>query len=568
MLYYSNNSYLGLIMQDKKTQLLFTVILFIFSPVLVWALVGLGVGTVSGGEIITIIFSLQTLLYVAIVTTLFLLYFKLQLDKVDNYLKNNSNLDRNGIDRIIAKLPVHLYIGGFFYVQFGSMIALYGRPFLDNFEYMIYNLLAIPVFFLFNVSIHISFFRTFESWVSPIGLPRQFKSLSFAKRLMLAILSSSFGAILLMVVLGIFLQGSQGNTLEDSVVKSVIFAIVALLMILINLVFILKQTVGPVTKISEMFALDKNNLNKAVNIELRDEIGFMMKNINKFFESIREVVIGAKDASAENIALSKKVEKASNEMAASIDQQDSLIMESSQKGSEMQEMLKNSLQQANNAKNDISAAKDSADSMHRDTTKMIQSIHVTAQRETELASNVAQLSADAEQIKNVLTVISDIADQTNLLALNAAIEAARAGEHGRGFAVVADEVRKLAERTQHSLIEIHSTVNTIVQSINDTSTQMEENVKEIETLSHMSQEVEERLLQMNSSIDHMIHVTNESANSSTAIANETEKMIQEILEIDKLSKENHKNVVKIKTAGNDLDALTQKLDALLNRLTT
>ena len=116
---------------------------------------------------------------------------------------------------------------------------------------------------------------------------------------------------------------------------------------------------------------------------------------------------------------------------------------------------------------------------------------------TEIAQNmqesnemIHEVTKQSEEIKNILKIIQDIADQTNLLALNAAIEAARAGEHGRGFAVVADEVRKLAERTSKSLNEIESYTNTLVQSINEAGNIINLQAQSMENITHSIQEVE------------------------------------------------------------------------------
>jgi methyl-accepting chemotaxis protein len=196
-----------------------------------------------------------------------------------------------------------------------------------------------------------------------------------------------------------------------------------------------------------------------------------------------------------------KVEGKMGQMLSKINDLGVALESMERKNEEAKEVLDNNTKQLRATIDDLRATKFvELNGMINSTVERIQSV---AGKEHELSGNLQSLVSNAQETKAILVTIGDIADQTNLLALNAAIEAARAGEHGRGFAVVADEVRKLAERTQKSLAEISATINVLIQAINDNSESLNQNMDEMMDLTHYVGTVDQKMDELLTSMDAM-----------------------------------------------------------------
>lgn len=328
------------------------------------------------------------------------------------------------------------------------------------------------------------------------------------------------------------------------------------------------RPIGEINKIASDLAKGEGDLTKRLTLSSKDELGETCNHINEFILKIHTLVDEAKKLSNENAAISHELTSTARNVGVNADKTTDIVKNTTENSAKTDKRLHSFTKESHKNKEEIVIASKELNLANKEVQTLADRVQNSAHAQTELASKMQYLSGETKQVKDILNIIDDIAEQTNLLALNAAIEAARAGEHGRGFAVVADEVRKLAERTQKSLVDINATINVIVQSIVDASEHINHNAKEVQALLDVTSSVNTRISQTTIKVSHALEANDKSIFYFEETSKDMGVVVAQLDTVNKLSSNNARSVEEITSASEHLSTLTENLNQKLSEFQT
>ncbi len=310
---------------------------------------------------------------------------------------------------------------------------------------------------------------------------------------------------------------------------------------------------------AEDLASSDGDLTKRMPIIGKNEIGQLAVQINNFIAKVQDTVKSSKKGGEENASVSAELSATALEVGKRAENEAALVSNTTSRANDAFDSLKSTVEVVNKSAEDIKHTMTTLNETQESIKELLSATNKIGEKEVDLAQNMEHLQEEVTSVKEVLSIIGDIADQTNLLALNAAIEAARAGEHGRGFAVVADEVRKLAERTQKSLTEITGTINLVIQSVSDAASNIQSNSHDFTNAMDKVAMVDEQIESVNNALNSAVDASTTSVEDSNKISKEMENVMQNMTEISSISTDNARSVEEIAGAAEYLSKVTEEL---------
>jgi methyl-accepting chemotaxis protein len=310
---------------------------------------------------------------------------------------------------------------------------------------------------------------------------------------------------------------------------------VALLVTLLMSLIVTRSITGPLKEaVAIAGTIARGDLTVSIVPNSKDEPGRLLEAMSGMVKNLKEMISETVHVSSEIATAAEELTTTSNEIATGAEE---VASQAGTVATASEEMSHTSADIARNCSMAADASRQTTDSAMagaKIVNESITGMNLIADRVRQTAETVEALGTRSEQIGNIVGTIEDIADQTNLLALNAAIEAARAGEQGRGFAVVADEVRALAERTTRATREIGEMIKAIQKETATAVSAMEEGVREVERGAESSQKsgrALEEILERINEVSQQINQIATAAEQQTATTTEVSKNVLEITNV-------------------------------------
>ncbi len=357
---------------------------------------------------------------------------------------------------------------------------------------------------------------------------------------------------------------------KQGIIILIVSSIISSILIIFSIIILTKGISTPLIKCASVAeSIAEGDLTKNIDIEQnkisKDEVGKLITAVSKMSEKLKGMIFDFKSTSDTLASASQQLSASSEQMSRGVAEQSGRASQIATSSTEMSQTVidiaKNASSIASSSVDTAKIAKNGEEIVDR----AVNEVKAIAETVSESAGLMTSLGDKSKQIGDIVSVIKDIADQTNLLALNAAIEAARAGEQGRGFAVVADEVRKLAEKTSKATSEIGDMIGAIQDEVQKAVFSMNEGTKRVEVGVEYSNNAGKALKDIVRSVDNLQSMVQQIASATEEMSSVSEQISSDIETIANVAKETSTASDQIAESSSDLARLATKLSDLVKQ---